>query len=38
MDEFRSVIPKRYRNPNIIDIEQMKFINDIFDILEMADE
>ncbi len=38
MDEFRSFIPKRYRNTNMIDIEQMKYLNDIFDILELADE
>lgn len=38
MDEFRRTIPKRYRNTNVIDIEQMKFINNIFDILEMADK
>ncbi len=38
MDEFRSTIPQRYRNTNMINIEQMKFINDIFEILELADE
>jgi hypothetical protein len=36
--EFREKIPKRYRNENIINIEQMKYINNIFDILELADE
>ena len=38
IDDFRNKIPQRYRNENVIDVEQMKYINDIFDILEMGDE
>lgn len=38
LDDFRNKIPQRYRNENVIDVEQLKYINDIFDILEMGDE
>ncbi|MDD3056600.1 MAG: DUF4011 domain-containing protein [Aliarcobacter sp.] len=38
MDEFREKIPKRYRDERIIHIEQLKYLNDIFDILELGDE
>jgi hypothetical protein len=38
MDEFRSLIPLHYRNENMINIDQMKYMNDIFEILELADE
>lgn len=38
LEEFRNKIPQRYRNENVIDVEQMKYINDIFDILELGDE
>ena len=38
IDEFREKIPKRYRDERIIDIEQLKYLNDIFDILELGDE
>ena len=38
MDEFRSKIPLNYRNINVINIEQMKFMPYIFEILELADE
>lgn len=38
MDDFRTKIPLRYRNTNVIEIEQMKFMPDIFEILELADE
>ena len=38
IDDFRNKIPQRYRNENVINVEQMKYINDIFDILEMGDE
>lgn len=38
MDEFRAKIPIRYRNDNVIDINQMKYMPDIFEILELADE
>ena len=38
IDEFREKIPKRYRNESVIDIEQLKYLNDIFDILELGDE
>lgn len=38
MDEFRKSIPMRYRNEQVINIDQMKYINEIFDILELADE
>ena len=38
IDEFREKIPKRYRDERIIQIEQLKYLNDIFDILELGDE
>ncbi|WP_066154793.1 DUF4011 domain-containing protein [Aliarcobacter cryaerophilus] len=38
IDEFREKIPKRYRDERIIHIEQLKYLNDIFDILELGDE
>jgi hypothetical protein len=38
MDEFRKAIPLRYRNEKVINLDQMKYINEIFDILELADE
>lgn len=38
MDEFRSAIPLRYRNEQVINIEQMKYMPEIFEILELADE
>lgn len=38
IDEFRNKIPKRYRDERIIHIEQLKYLNDIFDILELSDE
>lgn len=38
IDEFRNKIPKRYRDERIIHIEQLKYLNDIFDILELGDE
>jgi superfamily I DNA and/or RNA helicase len=38
IDEFREKIPKRYRDERIIHIEQLKYLNDIFDILELSDE
>ncbi len=38
IDEFREKIPKRYRDERIIHIEQLKYLNDIFDIIELSDE
>ncbi len=38
IDEFRTKIPLRYRDERIINIDQLKYLNDIFDILELADE
>jgi superfamily I DNA and/or RNA helicase len=38
IDEFRNKIPLRYRDERIINIEQLKYLNDIFDILELGDE
>lgn len=38
IDEFREKIPKRYRDESVINIEQLKYLNDIFDILELGDE
>lgn len=37
MHDFKNKIPQRYRNENVINTEQMKYINDIFDILKMGD-
>jgi superfamily I DNA and/or RNA helicase/very-short-patch-repair endonuclease len=36
IDEFHK-IPIRYRNDRIINVEQMKYLNDIFDILELSE-
>ncbi|PRM90636.1 hypothetical protein CJ671_02165 [Aliarcobacter cryaerophilus] len=38
IDDFRNKIPKRYRDERIIHIDQLKYLNDIFDILELGDE
>jgi very-short-patch-repair endonuclease/exonuclease VII small subunit len=38
IDEFRNKIPKQYRDIRVFNIEQLKYLNDIFDILELADE
>ena len=38
IDEFRNKIPQRYRNEKTIHIDQLKYLNEIFDILELADE
>lgn len=38
MDDFRNKIPKRYRDERIIHLDQLKYLNDIFDILELGDE
>ena len=38
MDEFRNKIPLRYRNENVINIDQMQYLPEIFEILEFMDE